>query len=76
VKTKLKLKKICRGMYIDHKNRMGLDHELVWSKEIGRKWIAYWHESYMGLMVPDKRTQKFDTMAEARAFLNRKLEGN
>lgn len=67
--TKLHLKRVCKGLYMDHENGFVVDHELAWEKSVGRKWVAEWKESYMGLFAPSERRQKFDTFAEARAFL-------
>jgi len=69
-------KKICRGLYISHKYGMGLSHESVWSKYDGRKWVLSWSEtSGLGLLTPNKRTKKFDTAAEARAYANALVGG-
>lgn len=66
----LVFKKIHKGLYINHEFKMTLEHEVSWRISEGRKWIAAWNESYMGLMEPTRRTRKFDAMADARAFLN------
>lgn len=69
-KTKrLVFKRVSRGFYWNSENGMSISRELVWDKDCGRKWVAEWKESYMGLMVPSKRFKKFDTLQEARQFL-------
>lgn len=62
--------KICKGLYISHEWGMSLHHEAVWSAAVGRKWELTWSESYLGLMVPTKRSQKFDTIKDAREHAN------
>ncbi len=68
-KLKLNLKKICRGMYLDHQNDVGINHELVWSKAQGRKWIAHYHTCMHLVGGKNRREESFDTLKEARDFL-------
>lgn len=64
-------KKICRGLYISHAYSMTLSHEVVWSKDVGRRWELTFHiTSGMGLLAPSKHSKKFNTIAEARAYAN------
>ncbi len=67
----LTFKRVTRGFYTNTRERMSIEHELFWNEGEGRKWVATWHESAMwGLMAPEKRSRKFDSLAEARDFLN------
>lgn len=64
-------KKICKGHYVCHEFSMFLSHELVWSKDAGRKWELTFHlTSGMGLLAPSRHSKKFDSMQEARAYAN------
>ena len=67
--------KIHKGLYISHEWGMTLDHEATWSRDVDRKWVLTWKESYMGLMAPSQRSQKFDTIGEARAHANALARG-
>lgn len=60
--------KICRGLYTNLAAKMSISHEIVWKKDEGRKWVAHWHQYWMN-MDQGERSQKFDTMAQARDFL-------
>ena len=68
-KPTIKFRKLCLGVYWNDQYNFSIHHEPVWSAQAGRKWVAEWKESYLGLMMPTKRSLKFDTLAEARAFL-------
>lgn len=68
--------KISKGLYISHEFGMTLSHEMVWSKDIGRRWELTFHiTSGMGLMAPSKHSKKFDTMQEAREYANALARG-
>lgn len=60
--------KVCKGVYMNTAAKMSIDHELVWNKEEGRKWVATWHSFWLNI-DQGQRSQKFDTLAEARDFL-------
>ena len=60
--------KVCSGLYMSTTEKMSIEHEVSWNKDEGRKWIATWHNYWMN-MDQGARSQKFDTLSEARAFL-------
>lgn len=71
---RLKLKRLCKGLYYDHGNGMTLLHEVMWRKSEGRMWVAKWlAPTLMGLGHPEERSKKFRTAAEARAHLTNLL---
>lgn len=73
---KMKLSKVVKGLYMDTKNGVTLEHEFVWSKAEGRKWVASWKVyGLMGLGAAETRKKKFDTVAEGLAFLRRIVSG-
>jgi len=72
---RLQMKKLCAGLYMDTRRGFSISHELVWEKHAGRKWIASWKTSLMGLGGNlDEHKKKFDTFAEARAHLQSILD--
>lgn len=64
----LTFEKVCKGLYMNTAAKMSISHELVWNKDEGRKWVAEWESFYLNIST-GKRSQKFDTLAEAREFL-------
>lgn len=75
-KPKMKLSKVVRGLYMDTKNGVALEHEGVWDKAEGRKWVASWKVyGLMGLGAAETRKKKFETAAEGRKFLRGIVSG-
>ena len=59
---------VCKGLYMNTSAKMSISHEVVWNKDEGRKWVATWRNYWLNL-DQGERSQKFDTLAEARSFL-------
>lgn len=66
--------KVCRGLYMSHERGMTLSHEAVWDRAIGRKWVLTYKVTTFALLEGNKVTEKFNTIAEARARANRLLQ--
>lgn len=60
--------KVHRGLYMSHETGMTIDHEVVWDRSVGRKWVLTWSERHMGLIDAGKRSKKFDTVKDARVY--------
>lgn len=65
----LTLHRICKGLYTSHEYGISLSHETSWHTSVGRKWEATWRVSSAPGIAPHEVSRKFDTYAEARAFL-------
>lgn len=64
----IRFKRLAKGLYCNHAWGMTISHEAVWNKVDGRKWEATWKITSYGMSTFDA-SRKFDTLAEARAFL-------
>ena len=64
----MRFRKICKGLYKNDEHGISLDHESTWRRVEGRKWIMSWEVTSAPGVAPSPRTQKFESMAEARRF--------